>query len=214
MRPHNELVDGEPAGVSLREAEKWLETWKVSGRAINKAGELVWSYDPPHRDTRVVGGAVWRLMVHDEHVWLCNTNTKEFDQKYGGKDVVHTIVDNSPDISKRVSEKWRRAPPPTGQSLEIVTDVQSVLATPETSEEAMTNANPEKLALALMAAGYEPGFISCEMNSIETFSVRMPTGRQVRIRRAVEVAGDQSTFAEALTSQVVFEAYLARIRAC
>ena len=88
----NELVDGEPAGVSLREAEKWLEKWKVSGRAINKAGELVWSYDPTHRDTRVVGGAVWRLMVHDEHVWLCNTNTKEFDQKYGGKDAVPTKV--------------------------------------------------------------------------------------------------------------------------
>ena len=80
----------------------------------------------------------------------------------------------------------------------------------------MTNGSPEKLALALMASGYEPGYISCEMNSIKAFSVRLPTGREVRIRRAVEIAGDQSTFPEALTKrgQVVFEAYLARIRAC
>ena len=97
----NELVDDEPAGISLREAEKWLEKWKLSGRAINKAGELVWRYDPPSRDTRVVGGSTWRLLIHDEHVWLCNTNKQEFDAKYGGKEVVKP-AENTPDISKRV----------------------------------------------------------------------------------------------------------------
>ena len=51
-----ELIDGEPAGVPLSDSKKWLERWRLSGRAINMAGELVWSYDPESRNTKAVGG--------------------------------------------------------------------------------------------------------------------------------------------------------------
>ena len=64
------LAEGQPAGVSLREAEKWLDHWRLSGRAINARGELVWQYDPPSTSKKITGGAVWRLLIHDEHVWL------------------------------------------------------------------------------------------------------------------------------------------------
>ena len=47
MSTGSELVEGQPAGVSLREAEKWLAHWRLAGRAINVRGELVWRYDPP-----------------------------------------------------------------------------------------------------------------------------------------------------------------------
>ena len=66
------LVEGQPAGVSLREAEKWLAHWRLSGRAINARGELVWEYDPSSTSKKVAGGSVWHLLIHDEHVWLCD----------------------------------------------------------------------------------------------------------------------------------------------
>ena len=46
MATGNPLFEGQPAGVTLREAEKWLAHWRLSGRAINARGELVWEYDP------------------------------------------------------------------------------------------------------------------------------------------------------------------------
>ena len=165
------------------------------------------------RDPRTLG------VVHNDHVWLCNANIKEFNAKYGGKEPTPPKIENTPDISKKVSEKWRRAPKPTGVLLEIVTDAESVIELPETCTEAMTNGDPHKLALSLMAKGYEPGAIALEMGSIERFSIRIPTengNREVRIRRAIEVAGDQALFEDALTKrgQVVFETELDRIRAC
>ena len=41
MATGESLTEGQPAGVSLREAEKWLEHWRLSGRVINARGELV-----------------------------------------------------------------------------------------------------------------------------------------------------------------------------
>ena len=41
MATGGELVDGQPAGISLREVEAWLEHWRLAGRAINARGELV-----------------------------------------------------------------------------------------------------------------------------------------------------------------------------
>ena len=214
-----ELKEGEPAGITLREAERWLEKWCLSGRAIDHEGNLVWSYDPKVRTKRTVGGSVLRLLVHNDHVWLCNANIKEFNAKYGGKEPTPPKIENTPDIPKKVSENWCRAPKPTGALLEIVTNAESVIALPETCTEAMTNGDPHKLALSLMAKDYEPGAIALEMGSIERFSIRIPTengNREIRIRRAIEVAGDQAPFEEALTKrgQVVFETELDRIRAC
>jgi len=125
-----ELVEGAPAGVTLREAEKWLALWRLSGRAIDQSGKLVWSYDPPSRNNRVVGGTVWRLLIHNKHVWLCNVDPKSFDKIYGGAEVVPPKPVISPDISKTLSDKWKRPPEPTGELLEIVTDAKSVLALP------------------------------------------------------------------------------------
>jgi hypothetical protein len=194
-----DLEEGMPGDVTLREAEKWLELWRVAGRAIDHAGQLVWSFEPISRNKKIVGGSVWRLMVHNQHVWLCDVATKEFDQHFGGSETVpvagrsHEV---SPDISKTLSGKWPRAPEPTGDLVEIVTDVGSVLALPEAS---MTNGEPQDLAIALWEAGYEPGSLTLAMGVIESFTVRLGE-RAVRIRRAVDVEmrDDQVPFAAAL----------------
>jgi len=41
MATGGKLIDGQPAGVSLREAEKWLARWRLAGRAINARGEFI-----------------------------------------------------------------------------------------------------------------------------------------------------------------------------
>jgi hypothetical protein len=78
-----DLVDGHP-DVTIREAEKWLELWRLAGRSIDQSGNLVWSYEPKSRNRSIKGGSVWRLLIHNQHVWLCDVATKEFDQHYGG----------------------------------------------------------------------------------------------------------------------------------
>ena len=219
MATKQDLIDGQPGGVTLHEAEAWLKLWRLSGRAIDQAGNLVWSYDPETRNKHIVGGAVWRLMIHNEHVWLCDVDTKSFDQHYGGGEVVppHERPEVSPDISEKVSNRWRGPPEPNGELLEIVTDLESVLALPETCEEAMTNGEPEQLAIELWEAGYEPGYIGLAMGVIESFSIRIGE-RSIRIRRAVDVdlRDDQVPFAMALTKrgQIVVEEEAAKLRHC
>ena len=67
-------------------------------------------------------------MIHNQHVWLCDVAKKEFDQHYGGAEVVPRDRTISPDLSKIVSNKWRHAVEPSGELIEIVTDTESVLA--------------------------------------------------------------------------------------
>ena len=93
-------IEGEK---NLREAEKWLAHWRLSGRAINARGELVWEYDPSSTSNKVTGGSVWRLLIHDEHVWLCDRETKEFDRGVTAKDARKEVVPTDADISEGLS---------------------------------------------------------------------------------------------------------------
>ena len=185
------LMKGEAAGITLTEAEKWLALWMLSGRAIDIAGRLVWSYEPPRRTKKVAGGAVWRVCVHNEHVWLCDRNTEAFDQHYGDG-VVKPRIPHSHDISSAMNDHWCRAPKPTGVPLEIVTDVDSLLRLPLTCEQAVTNGEPEVLAEAVWRIGYlEPGTLRLAHGVIESFVIRRG-GHEMCVRRAVDVVFETS----------------------
>ena len=215
------LVEGQPAGVNLREAEKWLAHWRLSGRAINARGELVWKYDPPSASKKVTGGGVWRLLVHNEHVWLCDRSTKEFDRGVTAKDV-HSADDiaapTCADISATLSSHWRRAPKPTGVPPTFVSSAADVLAVGEDVASVVTNCRVEGMFVALWNAGYEPGSVHLSHGAVCSFIVRVGDGGKqlVRVGPAIESAAmaDQIV-TEALTSrdQVVFEEHLARTRA-
>ena len=144
MATGDSLVEGQPAGVSLREAEKWLAHWRLAGRAINSRGELVWRYDPLSASKKVTGGAVWRLLVHDEHVWLCDRETKEFDRGVTAKDARKACdsIPTAADISATLSSRWRRALKPSGVPPTFVDSVADVLALDEEVASVVTNGSP------------------------------------------------------------------------
>ena len=216
-----ELVEGQPAGVSLTEAEKWLAHWRLAGRAINAKGQLVWSYDPPSVNKKIPGGNTWRMLVHDEHVWSCERENKEFDQKITARQIVK---DTAPvqawgraDISATVSDRWRRPLAASGEAPTFVTTAADVLALPPEISTCITNEKPESLFIALWEAGCQPGSVRLDKGTVDGFTVRIgERQQQVRIGAAigVETRGEQIVN-EALTSrtQVVFEEHLARVRA-
>jgi hypothetical protein len=214
------LAEGQPAGVSLREAEKWLAHWRLSGRAINARGELVWRYDPASTSKKVAGGAVWRLLVHDEHVWLCDRETKEFDREITAKDtsLAHHSIPTAADISATLSSRWRRPPKPSGVPPTFVQSSADVLNVEEGVEAVVTNGSVEDLFVALWEAGHEPGSVRLDKGVVESFTVRVGDGgaQEVRVGPAISVeVRDDQRVSEALTSrgQVVFEEHLARGRA-
>ena len=160
MATGESLAEGQPAGISLREAEKWLDHWRLSGRAINARGELVWQYDPASTSKKVAGGAVWRLLIHDEHVWLCDRDTKEFDQ-VNSKDA-RKAQDNIPtaaDISALLSSRWSRPPKPTGIPPTFVSSAAEILSVGKEVTQVVTNGRVEDLFVALWEGNHEPGSI-------------------------------------------------------
>ena len=214
------LVEGQPAGVSLREAEKWLAHWRLSGRAINARGELVWRYDPVSTSKKIAGGAVWRLLVHDEHVWLCDQEVKEFDREITANDSsrAQPSIPTAADISVTLSSRWRRPPKPTGVPPTFVQSSADVLSVGEDVAAVVTNGSVEELFVALWEAGHEPGSVHLDKGTVESFTVRVGDGgtQVVRVGPAISVeVRDDQRVTEALTSrsQVVFEEHLARGRA-
>ena len=89
----------------------------------------MWQYDPPSTSKKITGGAVWRLLIHDEHVWLCDRDTKEFDQ-VSSRDA-RKACDNVPvaaDISALLSSRWSRPPKPTGIPPTFVSSAAEILS--------------------------------------------------------------------------------------
>ena len=220
MATGEELVEGQPAGVSLREAEKWLDRWRLAGRAINSRGELIWRYDPLSASKKIAGGAVWRLLVHDEHVWLCDRETKEFDRGVTAKDARKACdsIPTAADISAQLSSRWRRPLKPTGIPPTFVDSVADVLALDQEVTAVVTNGSPEALFVGLWEAGHQPGSVRLNKGAVDSFTVRVGAeGKQaVRVGPAIEsAAAAEQVLAQALTSrsQVVFEEHLARARA-
>jgi hypothetical protein len=218
MATGEELIDGQPAGVSIREAEAWLAHWRLACRVINARGELVWRYDPPTLNRKIVGGFVWRILVHDEHVWLCDRDTKEFDRAITAMPLRAASIPASANISAELSSRWRRPPKPSGVPPTFVSSVADILALGEDVTAVVTNGSPEALFIALWEAGYEPGSVRLDKGAVQSFTVRVGAeGKQsVQVRPAIEsaAAADQ-VVSQALTSrsQVVFEEHLARARA-
>ena len=159
------------------------------------------------------------VLIHDEHVWLCDRDTKEFDQ-VNSKDA-RKACDNVPvaaDISAMLSSRWSRPPKPTGIPPTFVSSAAVVLAVSKEATQVVTNGRVEDLFVALWEGNHEPGSIRLDKGIIDGFTVRLgDDGKQVvRVGAAIDAAkcGDQ-VLSEALTSrtQVVFEEHLARGRA-
>ena len=162
---------------------------------------------------------MWRLLIHDEHVWLCDREVFDLDQ-VNSKDA-RKAQDNIPtaaDISALLSNRWSRPPKPTGIPPTFVSSAADLLAVGKEVTQVVTNGRVEDLFVELWQGHHEPGSIRLDKGVVDGFTVRLgDDGKQVvRVGTAIDSAkcGDQIV-SEALTSrsQVVFEEHLARGRA-
>ena len=51
---------------------------------------------------KIAGGFVWRLLVHDEHVWLCDRDVKEFDHEVTETHAARLGLDKASEAFRRI----------------------------------------------------------------------------------------------------------------
>lgn len=87
---YKSMSDIKDWGLSLEQITKWMEKWKLDLLAINIHGKIIFEYKSKSHSKKIKGGHVYRIMIHNEHVWTITDNLKEFDQKFTEKRETNT----------------------------------------------------------------------------------------------------------------------------
>jgi hypothetical protein len=183
MATNSNLPDGD-AGVTLKECETWLKEFKLKGRAIDIRGKLIWSYDPPVLNKKIPGGNTYRLLIHNEHVWLINKNIKEFTTLNFKTNNINnnnnkTIIPGDIRLLELKSVKWRRQlkRDVTYRFVSNCDDVHhtSVDARQDGSveDEIILSNNVEQLFIDLWNKGFEGAKLRLDQGVIQSFIVRI-----------------------------------------
>jgi hypothetical protein len=93
-------------GITLKEATKWCDRFQFELLAIDFNGKIIFQYSPKTVSKKIIGGNLWRILIHSNHVFNITENLKEFDS-------IHTrnLVKTSPnkiniELPINVTKNW------------------------------------------------------------------------------------------------------------
>jgi hypothetical protein len=73
-------IGKEDYGITLREASKWCDRFNFELLAIDYNGKIIFQYTPKIVSKKIIGGNLWRILIHSDHVFNISENLKEFDR--------------------------------------------------------------------------------------------------------------------------------------
>tara|TARA_R110000868_G_scaffold230985_4_gene484290 strand:- start:3128 stop:6841 length:3714 start_codon:yes stop_codon:yes gene_type:complete len=217
MATGNKYEDVAIHSISLNEAKVWADKWKFRIMAIDRDGRLIFEHTPT-TVSKKLSSSVWRLMVHDNHVWGCTTNVRSFTNVYRTKTASNEMPIYDHDISASLSDMWRRAQEPEKTPPTFITDMSEIFDVSHDVKNVITNINMEELFIELWNNDTEPGNIRLVYGAVDAFSIRIPRGdntQLIRVSSAVnrEAADDQLIQpAISARAQVVFDEAIYKAR--
>ena len=81
MATGNPFENGkEDYGITLKQASKWCDRFNFEILAIDYNGKIIFQYTPKIVSKKIIGGNLWRILIHSGHVFNISENLKEFDR--------------------------------------------------------------------------------------------------------------------------------------
>jgi len=159
------------------------------------------------------GGNTYRLLVHNEHVWIINNNLKEFNQSTKVKANIPSIL--PVDSMTAQASKWKR-------SLKRDINYQFVSSYQDLQDLQICNVllcnNVEQLFIDLWENGYEGAKLKLDKGVIQSFMVRLDNNKVYQVNSSIlpECTDNQpiNSMMQALNcrEQVIFDEYLFKMR--
>ena len=197
--------------ISLNEAKNWSEKWKFRIMAIDRDGRLIFEHTPT-TVSKKLSSSVWRLMVHNSHVWGIKKNVKSFTKIYRSVEADSQAPVYDHDISDTMSDRWWHPPVPDNETPPtFISDLNEIFDVDEDVTNIITNMSIPKLFTELWELDIEPGGIKLNYGVVDSFNIRIERGdsmQLLRISSAInrEAADDQCVVpAVSARAQVVFD---------
>ena len=205
-----DLIEGQPAPVSLNQCRALCDTYKIGIRALDNAGKLIFMYDSPKISKKIVGGSIWYILVHDSHIWNITAECLPSVQAHCKPQISRGLLSQiqnaveSDDISAKIIPEFKHPPAPDGLGKVFVHSVADILtlkvvATPngppnmETTVVCSGGLKSEQCMVELWRRKLLPAYISMHSGIVSSFTIRLPNMLAVRVIDSAKLinAGDQ-----------------------
>jgi hypothetical protein len=90
-------------GITLKEATKWCDRFQFELLAIDFNGKIIFQYTPKTVSKKIIGGNLWRILIHSNHVFNITESLKEFDRIHTRKSVKNETSVQSTLASKNIN---------------------------------------------------------------------------------------------------------------
>lgn len=103
-------LNSEDYGITLKQATKWCDRFQIEMLAIDTNGKIIFQYSPKIVSKKIIGGHLWRILIHSGHVFNITENLKEFDRLHSR---VSNYIKNLIDVKVNItipSEKTKKWP--------------------------------------------------------------------------------------------------------
>lgn len=204
-----DLIEGQPAPVSLNQCRALCDTYKIGIRALDNAGKLIFMYDAPKISKKIVGGSIWYILVHNSHIWNISPECLPSVQAHCKPQISRGLLSQiqnareSDDISATIIPEFKHPPAPDGLGKVFVSSVDDILELKPLQTSTGFNMDctvicsgglkSEQCMADLWRANMLPAYVSMHSGIVSSFTVRLPNLLSVRVVDSAKLinAGDQ-----------------------
>jgi hypothetical protein len=198
-------------GLSLLEITEWMKKWRLDLLCIDINGKIIYEYRSPKPNRNVLGGWVYRIMIHNEHVWNITENLHEFDMKISKG--FNVAIKN--EVQSKELTNWIKLKPYEEKNYQSLSSLEELRL--KDSNLFISN-NIEYLFSEFWSNGYEPSNIKLIHGIVNSFDVRYED-RQLSIRPPVNVVLDSQPVISMIENMsleicrtMIFDKYLYELR--
>jgi hypothetical protein len=163
-------IGKEEYGITLKQATKWCDRFQFELLAIDFNGKIIFQYTPKTVSKKIIGGHLWRILIHSGHVFNITENLKEFDRLHSRKTFKEQKINI--DIPLEQSKNWSKMQKYQERTYEHISTFNELFSSlDENSTDSFLTRDADSLFRECIINNREPSNLRLNNGNILSFDV-------------------------------------------